>query len=93
MFDLKRTPAFVSTVNDSRLSRFSQSVPSSEFGWCSLLLWLTTERVDLLFENVFLTIIWYRYNWRKLLRPPCHISNISFDVVVVIVVVVIVFGI
>ena len=30
------------------------------------------------------------YNWRKLLRSPCHVSNISLDVVVVVIIIVIV---
>ena len=38
----------------------------------------------------FKTIIWDRYNWCKLLQQPCHVVNISFEVVVVIVVVVII---
>ena len=38
----------------------------------------------------FKTIIWDRYNWRKLLQQPCHVFNISFEVVVVIVVVVVI---
>ena len=32
-----------------------------------------------------LIIIWNHFYWRKLLRPPCHVSNIYFVVVVVIV--------